>query len=840
MKINIYRGFIFFILFLNVLNSQEQKNFTHNSLAEKIYLQLDSEVYTTDNTIWFKAILANAAYHNLEMTSGVLYVDLISFEEEIIESKLIKITDGIGSGFFELDRSYPKGIYQIRAYTEWNKNFENDFVFEKTIQIYSIKDAIDNESDVFKSQIEDVTKTNLKTTSSTENYIDIQFFPESGKLINGLSSKIGFKAIDTSGKGLFVKGEIVDSKNNTIVFFESNSLGMGHFILDNPKIDETYRAILKVPKSVKSNNLYSLPKVVDFGYSLKVLEIKNVIVIGVRTNIKNSPNVSLKASLRGLEYFNKETLLNDGQYIFTMRKTDFPEGVIMFTLSDNNQNPLAERLFFNKRKDSRLNIEAVINQTEFSKRSEVKLNLSLSDNNTQLFDAHSSILVLDKTRYSSTKNTRETILTNLLLSSDLKGKIEAAESYFSDTSNYSIDDLMLTQGWRNYKYNHNINKNFKYIKENEIKIKGVANIDASRIKKDKLDVLVMSFGDDSAIFTSSIDVPSSFSFGIKDVYGGSKTFVLEPLGLTKKEKKFINITLSQKDKLPIVFDSKIESVVTDGKIKRIATENKKFRNIETDYFKNAEGVNVLDEVVIDGYKMTPTRKKMFEKYGEPDVVITGAEIEEKTTSDPIRLHRVLYAFRDRIRVRRNNEKNYFNIETLKGGMDHISMVVVDGIPVKVKQYFLLENISAKEVTSVEVIDDPKQIKRLYSEVNDSIPPPRLIQGSIIAIYTKAEKGLFGALNSRKGIKTNEIQVFSAQKEFYTPKYDSETDFDITKPDLRPTIYWNPNVKLINKKSEISYYHSDNEGDFIIIIESITTDGKIGYKEIEYTVNKIEN
>lgn len=61
MKINIYRGFIFFILFLNVLNSQEQKTITHNSLAEKIYLQLDSEVYTTDNTIWFKAILANAA-----------------------------------------------------------------------------------------------------------------------------------------------------------------------------------------------------------------------------------------------------------------------------------------------------------------------------------------------------------------------------------------------------------------------------------------------------------------------------------------------------------------------------------------------------------------------------------------------------------------------------------------------------------------------------------------------------------------------------------------------------------------------------------------------------------
>ena len=77
--------------------------------------------------------------------------------------------------------------------------------------------------------------------------MDLQFFPESGELVHGLSSKVGFKAIDATGKGKIIEGAIVDEKENSITTFKSNSLGMGSFILINADSSKKYYARLKSP-----------------------------------------------------------------------------------------------------------------------------------------------------------------------------------------------------------------------------------------------------------------------------------------------------------------------------------------------------------------------------------------------------------------------------------------------------------------------------------------------------------------------------------------------------------------------------------------------------------------
>ena len=81
---------------------------------------MDGKVYTTDKTIWFKSVVTSASDHTLTKLSGVLYVELIGPDEKIIEKKLIKLENGIGDGFFDLNQSYSEGLYLIRAYTEWN------------------------------------------------------------------------------------------------------------------------------------------------------------------------------------------------------------------------------------------------------------------------------------------------------------------------------------------------------------------------------------------------------------------------------------------------------------------------------------------------------------------------------------------------------------------------------------------------------------------------------------------------------------------------------------------------------------------------------------------------
>jgi hypothetical protein len=252
------------LLFISLTNpslSQNGKINTQASLAEKVYLQLDSKVYTTDQTIWFKAIIASAIDHVPNTLTGVLYVELIEQNKSIVDKKLINIENGIGEGFFDLNQSYSPGTYLIRAYTEWNKNFDTDFIFKEYIRVFATNQ---NEAAEPISNVRLVKKRNneLRLTASlnplvidslhrkkltvfinlddtrdsltisenrdkkylldysipldcriatiqiqTKNlfnysksivldgdHLDLQFFPESGELVHGLNSKVGFKA----------------------------------------------------------------------------------------------------------------------------------------------------------------------------------------------------------------------------------------------------------------------------------------------------------------------------------------------------------------------------------------------------------------------------------------------------------------------------------------------------------------------------------------------------------------------------------------------------------------------------------------------------------------------
>lgn len=154
---------------------------------------------------------------------------------------------------------------------------------------------------------------------------------------------------------------------------------------------------------------------------------------------------------------------------------------------------------------------------------------------------------------------------------------------------------------------------------------------------------------------------------------------------------------------------------------------------------------------------------------------------------------------------------------------------------------MIQNIRPEEVTSVKVIDYPKNFRQLYAEALATFPPEGRIPGSIIAIYTRPGKGLFGAIKKTNKLNSKSIPILSVEKKIYAPKYTSEGSFYTKEPDLRSTVYWNPNVTTTNDgKSSIRYYHSDNEGDFTVVIESITKDGRIGYKTISYSVSDTNN
>ena len=128
---SIHTGCSLIILLISIGGfSQKYNGSLDASVAEKVYLQLHSNAYAMDQDIWFKAIVTGTENHMPSKLSRLLYVDLIGPNEQIVAHRLVKLTQGIGNGAFELHKNMQPGRYLIRAYTQWNRNFGDDFMFK--------------------------------------------------------------------------------------------------------------------------------------------------------------------------------------------------------------------------------------------------------------------------------------------------------------------------------------------------------------------------------------------------------------------------------------------------------------------------------------------------------------------------------------------------------------------------------------------------------------------------------------------------------------------------------------------------------------------------------------
>jgi hypothetical protein len=884
---------------MQLVTAQASQPLAHEALAEKIYLQTDNEVYTNNKTVWFKVVVANALTHKRDVTSGIVYIDLINSGNRIIESKLIKIKDGIGSGYFDLNRSYDQGTYMIRAYTEWNKNFGEDFIFKKYIQIYSeqinadiqlpiknirIVDSTKNKATIradfypqlIDSSHEDVLTVTVrensnvvdtvyikakekrgyslefevstqskyidlgmrssngqtfKTSFSTQpNSIDLQFFPEGGQLVTGLSSTVGYKAITTNGLGVPIEGVVLNEQNDTITTFKSNVLGMGSFKVKPEDLESRFKAKYKLSRGQDYREV-NLPNIAKNGYVLSVAERHETIIVGVASRSYPANEISVIGACRGFEFFKQKAKLVNGLYIFVIPKSTFPEGVVMFTLLDENDRPISERLFFNEREDTRINLGLSLDKSVFEKREAITLNIQAYSNNKKPIVANVSVLTVDSGLSGDNYLTRKNILSHFLLSSDLRGTVEEPGLYFSSKNRLNIDDLMLTQGWRQYKYD-DISKKLNYKLEKGIQISGVVNTKNRKNKERELDLMLMTLDKARAIYSTRISVPGIFRFNLEDIYGQYMDVAIQSLENSKQDQKELIIAVNKRKQLPPNFEYKSRSITIDSLSKDIINKNRNQKSDLEMYQFNTYGTTVLDEVVLTGYNMTPKRQEVFDRYGPPDIVIKGDDIRAKEKKWSWGLFNVLLeAFPDKIKVEADDRGNL-----MARVLGETTLFLVDGKPVTPIYYDKLQYISVEEVTSFEILETSKNFVNLFLRINGPSPnPPNF--GGIISIYTKRGVGLLGALDvSEESFKRHRIQVFATEKEFYVPEYDVTNYYEDSRPDLRLPIYWKPKVVTDDYgKAVVLYHHSDDTGEFQIIVEGMSQEGHFGYQTIDYSV-----
>jgi len=278
------------------------------------------------------------------------------------------------------------------------------------------------------------------------NNIQFSMFPEGGDLVNGLESKVAFRALNEFGKPADIEGSVYREDGSEIGTFSSFHMGMGAFRI-NPKPNEHYYAKIRKPEGI--DKIFLLPESLPRGYILGVdAERSGELGLDIRTT--EAEELSIVAQVRGKIYYTTALKTKTGSNKIVFSTAAFPIGVAQITLFDSKGVARCERLaFVNKGKQLSLSIET--DKEKYLPREKVKLSLCVKDERGMPMPANLSLAVVNDQFLSFADDKSGNLLSQLLLEQDLKIKVEEPAFYFDKKepqANEALDYLLMTAGWR--------------------------------------------------------------------------------------------------------------------------------------------------------------------------------------------------------------------------------------------------------------------------------------------------------------------------------------------------------------------------------------------------------
>ncbi|GGH05216.1 hypothetical protein GCM10007415_46950 [Parapedobacter pyrenivorans] len=104
---------------------------------EKLHLQFDKSSYILGDTLWYKAYVLDGFMGAPSLRSGIVYVELVDGEGELVQRSRLVVLGGSAHGEFVLDPAVAKaGRFMVRAYTRWLLNFGEDFFCHQYIDVF--------------------------------------------------------------------------------------------------------------------------------------------------------------------------------------------------------------------------------------------------------------------------------------------------------------------------------------------------------------------------------------------------------------------------------------------------------------------------------------------------------------------------------------------------------------------------------------------------------------------------------------------------------------------------------------------------------------------------------
>lgn len=835
---------------------------------EKIHLHLDRTYYVPGERIWFKAYLANASTHQPVNISRYVYVELLSPLDSLVSRVMIRPQENLYHGNILLPDEMAEGGYMIRAYTRYMENVENDYFFRKPIRIGStlatqIQPEANFEFDMEKKKLlldlyytdragttkikpdrllihtSQGEKRNLRLDRDTiahlsfdfqeikqqkvlyveaDNYkhyisfpslkeeYDVSFFPEGGYLLEGALCRVAFKALNANGTSEFIEGDIVDEAGEEIQKTRTLHNGMGLFTM-TPEKGKRY--FMRCTNSQGVEKQFEIPKPVSGAYSLATAWRRDKLY----TSIIKTPDMPQNAEMYLLVHCRGEVCYfapwNDTKQFLLFNKEDMPSGVIQLILFDGKMNPISERLVFNYNERGSLHTAYSTNQEIYKTREKVSVNLTVTDEYETDLAGHLSVAVTDDRDIAV--DSCHTIVSTLLLSSELKGYIEDPGFYFKDQHHFTtnaLDILMMVHGWRRYNLPDVVKGVYAYAvapPEYYQKISGMVqrSLSSKGVEKGQVSLLALPASEEGSYMDFvETDEYGRFLFNAFELPDSTRVVVQ---ALNDKGKGHVRLSVDpvyfpEITPVPLAVEikGKAEAEDFDSYLAKAEERAKYDDNMRIIHLKEVE---VVASRINKGEKR---RESIF--FSTSATALTLEDIERRNARNMSDLFQGVAG----VQVRGGSSDFTLHIRGSEGS----AAMFVDGI-----------EMDAQTVSSM-VPDDVARIE-IYKGAEAAIFGLRGGNG-VVNVITKTGYDLKPVEKEVYHVKKFNPLGFQRPVEFYSPKYETPQEKSDAMPDLRTTIYWKPDL-MIEEEGKVSFefYTSDiSTTTYSVVIEGLSADGRI--------------
>ena len=798
LTLHLYYILVFVLICPLIVKSQQPdtllQQFHDQYTQEKIHIHFDKSVYNKGDTIWMKLYLMDG--NGFTECSKSIYVDYYGTDGNLLSHLSAPVRLSSAKLQFAIPKNYTGTSVHAIAYTRWMLNFDKDFLYNQEIPIAQ------NASDVTKSA---ASKTIL------------HFFPEGGQLVTGIPSLVAFMAYNQSGTPVNIFGSIKTSNGKFLDSFTTAHDGMGSFSFQ-PEKSEHY--IVEWTDGRNGWQQSSIPEAEPSGATLEIHPLKGRALFEIKRTEDAPDNFKemylIAASNQQMLYQSKINLTTKTSLLSQIPTSTFPSGILTLTLFDKNWVPVAERIIFVNNHEYEFHPSIQVKEQSLERHGKNTVEISMPDT---LFSNLSVAITDGDLIYDQ----QHTILSQFLISSELKGYIHNPGSYLSgdaDSLSDFLDLVMLTHGWRKYPWEKILSgqlpalafpKEKSFIRINgSLYAKSVSNKSAAH----PILNLILTGRDSSRQITSLLlDGDSAFSYdkgifydSLQIRYQFNKNDKLTERGEMRFDNGLINTGL----KVSIGFLQKPEALnllyENEGqqKIRMMLEEQAKLEKLRAQITlnevvvktKTKTQVQLMDEKYTsglfsgEGYKFDVVNDVFAQN--APDILtylqgkVPGLLYSHKSSGAPI------------LTWRTNNTEVYIN-EVLQIG---------------------LNNVLNLDVHSIAYV---KAISPIFFGSAGSGT------GGAVAIYLRdgTETDL---LSNKYTLPTAMLAGYSPYKAFYVPDYSQPTSN--IEPDFRSTLYWNPFVltDAAHQKVQLSFFNNDTSKKLRVVIEGFNIDGKLTHIE----------